>query len=446
MGIRSPGLKSFIIVTAVLSAVSVDSSALADTACPTINDLQARVTAAKNLLTNGLQHTAPLVAAPVPGSTDVLTGIVEFVVSRADAEVEQWLINSVLAHLCTVGGTARPYFPNSCAIYDKTTGVNATFQPSLDILVSNLRVDATYAPACLWYREGEKTLTGQPNLTTADVDGLASLGYYYIAVAKGSAKPAANPKAISTVLNGITFTVLVGGDAVPISQDAQQLAALWSAVHAAEQQDYALALAFASEFFSASGKTSPELQQALSIAVALASAKDDTSVQAMLDKVASPVGAWASKEKSTVISITALPGVEGGRDTLTGAAGGVKTESYGFFLPIGLEVSHPAFGGGAANLLLSPMDAGALVSYAQSKATPNGTVQSAPTVSWKSVVAPGIYLAYSFHNTPFVLGVGYQRSPNLRSVSFSNGSSTQVPADRVLLFFSVDVTLFMHAL
>jgi hypothetical protein len=91
------------------------------------------------------------------------------------------------------------------------------------------------------------------------------------------------------------------------------------------------------------------------------------------------------------------------------------------------------------------VDAGGLLSYAESKSTSNGKVQSAPTVTWKSIVAPGAYVAYSFHRSPFVLGVGYQRSPNLRSVALTNGTTTQVPADRILLFFTVDVTLFMHA-
>jgi hypothetical protein len=47
--------------------------------------------------------------------------------------------------------------------------------------------------------------------------------------------------------------------------------------------------------------------------------------------------------------------------------------------------------------------------------------------------------------SPFVVGLGYQRSPNLRSIDFSNNTSTVVPTNRYLVFFVIDVTLFMHA-
>jgi hypothetical protein len=76
-------------------------------------------------------------------------------------------------------------------------------------------------------------------------------------------------------------------------------------------------------------------------AVALANASDGDSVESILDQVASPIGAWAVKQQSGVLSITGLPGVQIGQDRLTGAGAGTKTATYGFFLPVGLEYSYP---------------------------------------------------------------------------------------------------------
>ncbi len=431
-------------------------------ACPSSAEIPEKVAAARFVLENPPSAGK---AAALPGEEVLINGLVDFIVARGKAEVQVWFVRSVVDTLCT-RADLKDYFTSTCDVYQSVLfkDVSSLAQADLSALANNVKTDVTYAPACALYGKISVALSSVtlPLPVGADPakykEGIASLGYYYTAVAKKATEPVDDIgglfaiRTVAAAAGAAVSDTEVSYDGKPVVKiSGLSTLAAWRGVSAATQGDYSTAVTQIASFLLGSGKpTSDRVSTALRTAIALASAKDAETVSSILDSVASPVGTWAvkqSRDDSTstfVTSLTALPGVQASRDRLDSSVGKVSTTSYGLFLPVGIQFSR-ALNKGAISLMLAPIDAGAVISYSDKKKVDGATVESTAPITWESIVAPGIYLSYSLPKAPFVLGLGYQRAPNLRSVSLDNDTEEIASADRTLLFFSVDVTMFLHA-
>jgi len=175
----------------------------------------------------------------------------------------------------------------------------------------------------------------------------------------------------------------------------------------------------------------------------VASAKTQSDMEAALDHVIEPIGAWKRKQSEVVWSLDAMAGAAIGTESLRTSGASANHFTTGLFLPVGLEYSHPLhwgiFKSGAVGLTV--LDLGGLVSYSQRSQLAGGQTSSASDSHWSSVTAPGGYLALAFKDSPFRIGITASRTPNLRSLNFNGGTSMGVDSTRVMLFVTADVTL-----
>jgi len=179
----------------------------------------------------------------------------------------------------------------------------------------------------------------------------------------------------------------------------------------------------------------------ISFSAELGSAKSSEDVRSALERFALPPASYITKRypadsapgRGIGIYINSYLGVSGGVESLGGTNKASKTRGFaGFSLPIGLEVSDPR---GQRSLLLSVLDLGALASYRIG----GDSVQAAPNVALSNVIAPGLFVTYSFSRSfPVAIGAGWQYAPRLRTV----GKDEPRDASRFGLFVATDVPLF----
>lgn len=209
------------------------------------------------------------------------------------------------------------------------------------------------------------------------------------------------------------------------------------------------------------------LANAVAFASELAASEDSADVEALLGRVASPVGAYANKQRQFTLSLGALVGVQAGGEYGLGGCRGCENPSsaLGLLAPFGFDLSAPV---GAVNdthqrrhnlgLFISVIDLGNLTwstirsAYRSDKpedataSEPAVDVEQVPQIGVAQVLSPGAYLRWGIRGTPFTLGVGTSYAPELREARIwrSDGSevSQRFSVVRVGAFFAVDTTLF----
>ncbi|OGW50886.1 MAG: hypothetical protein A2078_10980 [Nitrospirae bacterium GWC2_57_9] len=166
----------------------------------------------------------------------------------------------------------------------------------------------------------------------------------------------------------------------------------------------------------------------------LAAAKSKDEVKTVLGTVASPVGAWKVKKDTSLISFGALVGGQVSREKVSGE----QKQGFvtGLFAPVGLDMTFKTWDGG---VFLSALDLGNLLSARFSNTE---TVESKSNVGIEQVISPGIYLHKNSSSSPFVWGIGYSRTPKLRTVELENGEKQERASNRIIVFVSIDVTIF----
>ncbi len=100
---------------------------------------------------------------------------------------------------------------------------------------------------------------------------------------------------------------------------------------------------------------------------------------------------------------------------------------------------------GALGVYLSVLDLGPYASYRKSESG----VNSQPNIGFKQLFSPGVYGTWNIsvgkktsdwlYQSPFVLGVGWSRTPSLLQ---SSTTGETVDSTRWQLFLAIDVTLF----
>src|SRR5207244_628118 len=81
--------------------------------CPSAAEIPAKINAARFVLSN-----PPTSARVLAGGSEqaVITGLVDFIVARGKAEVQVWLVRSVVDTLCT-NNQLKDYFSSTCQVY-----------------------------------------------------------------------------------------------------------------------------------------------------------------------------------------------------------------------------------------------------------------------------------------------------------------------------------------
>lgn len=253
-----------------------------------------------------------------------------------------------------------------------------------------------------------------------------------------------NPKATpDEILNTLLRELSARGVCKPLVDDLSVLSAVYAT---AVRGDYVEAALSAADVFLCrkAGGAASELCPRLPMLGEVAAAKSQDEMEAALDRVISPLGAWKRKQSERVFALNSMLGVAGGYEELRGDGNSGKNATYGAYLPIGLEISWPVpsrrIGSIAAGA--SILDLGAIVSYSDKGELDGGETSSKANSDWSSLTSPGIYVAVAFKDSPFRAGISLSRTPALRSVAFDGGVEKDVDSTRLMLFFAVDVTLF----
>jgi len=175
----------------------------------------------------------------------------------------------------------------------------------------------------------------------------------------------------------------------------------------------------------------------------VASAKDQAEMEAALDRVISPLGAWKRKQSEPVWSLNSMAGLSYGSEKLKDTESSESHSTYGLYMPIALEYSRPLPRGWfrAVAIGVTLLDLGGIVSYSDKDRLDGGETSTSANANWSSLAAPGAYVAVAIKDSPFRMGVSYSKTPKLRSVNFTDGTEKDVDSKRLLFFVTVDVTL-----
>lgn len=185
-----------------------------------------------------------------------------------------------------------------------------------------------------------------------------------------------------------------------------------------------------------------------SFMVNVLSATSSDAVENALDELI-PRGQYRLKSAhDRSISLSLYPGFFGGWEIVKeyDIIGGVPQNTthrstkrnFSFFLPIGIDLNQRC-GSGSFSLLLQALDLGAVLNY---RLVGEGSDQeSDPKIGFQQLLSPGVSLLFRFPNSPFVIGSGFNYTPELRKIK-TDALTYSTGAFRYGFYAAVDVTAF----
>jgi hypothetical protein len=184
----------------------------------------------------------------------------------------------------------------------------------------------------------------------------------------------------------------------------------------------------------------------MTAAASLATAKTPADIETVLNDVAEPVGSARLKRGPvanggvrTTFTLNAYLGAGGAWElTTTRGLPRAGVVAAGLAVPIGPEVAWgvkdflPSI-----SIFVPIVDLGLLANYRLS----GDTLKTAPTVSWRQVLAPGVDIMFGLppKDVPVSLGLGVQYGPDLRRANTTNEG---VDVIRWQAFLAIDMPLF----
>jgi hypothetical protein len=203
----------------------------------------------------------------------------------------------------------------------------------------------------------------------------------------------------------------------------------WTADQAAEYDRLFAALFSLARDLDLNFPLPASVQQYLPLITALTTAQKPEDVTAALEKYAAPLGSWRDKQTGQrSVTLNAFAGGTLGATRSTG--GGGQAGRLALFVPLGFDWTlNKNFG-----LFFSVVDLGNL---AEIRFHQDNSSTEIPDVHLKEVVSPGLWLRYSFHDTPLAVGLGGSLRRQI--------GSTQATTDTVWqfgFFVAVDVPIF----
>lgn len=193
-----------------------------------------------------------------------------------------------------------------------------------------------------------------------------------------------------------------------------------------------------------------------SLAASIVESKNAEDISAALDAAILPTGSSSIKQHTSwSVSINSYIGANWYTEkykSTTATNKAISFPTFGISLPVGVAFSkglrNTQIGKvvGSVSLFASIIDLGAVASYQLS--TPDSiTSKQLPDFTWKNLLAPGGFIVLGrLFNTPLSLGIGAQKGPALRSISYKAGGTTVDLSDqlswRTGVFLAVDIPFF----
>ncbi|GJM31714.1 MAG: hypothetical protein DHS20C18_07150 [Saprospiraceae bacterium] len=171
-------------------------------------------------------------------------------------------------------------------------------------------------------------------------------------------------------------------------------------------------------------------------------ARSSDQVKEALRAAASPPGSSRLKRELLFnMAVNAYLGPGAGLERLAFPAAGSNQFSgtIGLSVPIGLSFSWKwdKAARNSFSLFIPVLDIGAVTYFRLNDENANNL----PDFGFKNFIAPGAFLYYNIHNSPFTFGGGWQYGPQIRGTSLTDPNQTS-PASRFLIFAGIDVPLF----
>ena len=170
-------------------------------------------------------------------------------------------------------------------------------------------------------------------------------------------------------------------------------------------------------------------------------AKNSDDIKVCIKKYAAPPTSFILKrEYRTTFSITGQPGYFASGEKLDG-----KHQNFAFVsgitLPMGFELTFKTQNikenSGSIGFFAQLVDLGAVLNFRvgdSSSTLPN-------KINFQQVFSPGGSITYGFKNSPLTIGIGYQYTPQLRSISLNNGNQIFPNGHRIFLRLAWDIPL-----
>jgi hypothetical protein len=167
-------------------------------------------------------------------------------------------------------------------------------------------------------------------------------------------------------------------------------------------------------------------------------AENSDEVKEVIKKHAAPPASFILKrEFAHTLSITGQPGYFISGEYLENNIGFVS----GITLPMGFEFSFKLKkgqdNGPSLGIFAQIIDLGAILNFRVSDST--STLPD--KIVFNQIFSPGGSLTYGFKNSPVTLGLGYQCTPELRSVTLENGNQIFPSGHRVFFRLAWDIPL-----
>lgn len=191
-----------------------------------------------------------------------------------------------------------------------------------------------------------------------------------------------------------------------------------------------------------------KLDNGLRTAALLANAKDGDQFAASLDALASPVGAYRLRHKTSMWSINAYLGAEYGEYTLdVPEYGKLSYRSGEVFAPVGITWTRPDCGLlGACGVHAQLLNLGVLAGDFEGRIDyEGGTILSETSSSFRSVITPGLYVISSpLKNAPLTVGAGMSWGPvEYKTAELADGRVLPVEREQQFgIFVAIDLVMF----
>lgn len=184
-----------------------------------------------------------------------------------------------------------------------------------------------------------------------------------------------------------------------------------------------------------------KLEHYTAFAAEIINAKNSEETKVVISTYVKPKVNYLDKRvQSFVVSVTSLPGYYAGFE--------FKPDydhipiNTGLTLPLCVDFSFNKSSGnlssGNCSIVLQFIDLGSVLNYTLT--TDTATAGLPEDIQISDLFSPGASFNYGFNNSPLTLGIGYQFTPTLRSISM-DGNVFEEGLNRIFLRISWDVTL-----
>lgn len=353
---------------------------------------------------------------PSPTTTEerVLRGLGDFVLRRAEAEVQASVLAHLKVSLCTEH--SRPWLRQTCALLDGDADQPNQFVGGARInLTQSLRADVRAAPWHLMTYFADAL--GPASASVRTIAEWIHDGAVPSVAAVGAAPPAAI-NALRTALAGSDAGATTTAATTLLTQagpagNAEQVHALTELLGALAHNDLARTLSATTQLARlgpGDSHLSGVTLRALALGVALHEAADEEQAAAAFEAFAAPAGSWRARTERTVVGLSAWVGVSSGFEFFAAhewAPTMAPSLSVGF--DVSVHVERWALG-----VFIPVIDLGGLVRF--NTATPGIALNnlSAEPVRLTSILNPGLLFRIS-PPIPLVLGAGVIVHPHYDS-------------------------------